>query len=58
MKYLYLLFRLFKCPHTWKTLAIKPVQDSDQQENNLYAYKIVYCECIKCGKPKVFKLKH
>lgn len=58
-KYLYLIFRLFKCPHKWKTIEVELVfEDYKEREDGFYLYKIAYCSCTKCGKLKVFKLKH
>ena len=45
MKYLYLLFRLFKCLHQYKILKGEQIIKREK----LYAFKY-FMKCSKCGK--------
>jgi len=45
MKHLYLLFRLFKCPHKYNILKGEQVVKKDK----IIAFKY-FLQCSKCGK--------
>lgn len=45
MKHLYLIFRLFKCPHKYKILNGQQII----KKNKLKAFKY-FLQCQKCGK--------
>lgn len=51
MKYLYAIFRLFKCPHKFKQISKITIRDG----NEVVGHKLVK-DCSKCGTVRSFKL--
>ena len=52
MKYLYLIFRLFKCPHKWQPYnTVNMWEDGKNMPSN----KIFVFKCSKCGNIKKTK---
>ena len=49
MKYLYGIFRLFKCPHKYEILSGAAL--TRKKSKKVYAYKY-FLKCSKCGKIK------
>lgn len=55
MKYLYMILRLFKCPHKWKTLAKELLTVTNNYTGNKSddGY-VVTQQCTRCGKMHIF----
>jgi hypothetical protein len=45
MKYLYLMLRLFFCPHKWKFIGKESVCEFNRRDSIAYVSK-----CARCGK--------
>ncbi len=53
MKYLYLILRLFKCPHKWQFIKYYDTYGASK-----YPITITrFYECVKCGKAKQIATK-
>lgn len=50
MKYLYLIFRLFKCPH--KDAIINKLKVTHKDDYDLKEDLVFICRCSKCGRIK------
>lgn len=62
MRFLYLVLRLFKCPHKYIPLRINGRRKvlsfyEDKNVPDTYIYTTTPKECIRCGKVKDFKFK-
>jgi len=57
MKYLYLIFRLFFCPHKYHQIATAEATFSYKENpEKKYVRRFDYiCQCNYCGKIKTFK---
>jgi len=52
MKYLYLIFRLFKCPHKWQRYSeVNIWEDGKDMPSN----RIFVTKCARCGNIKKTK---
>jgi hypothetical protein len=54
MKYLYLIFRLFKCPHKW---AEHYKQDITRRTDERTIATVYILQCKRCGDMKDHKVK-
>lgn len=55
MKYLYFIFRLFKCPHKYIILANSCY--AIEKKHKIVAFKY-YMKCSRCGKIKITTKKN
>jgi hypothetical protein len=53
MKYLYLIFRLFKCPHKWAEYG---TQDITRRSDGGTIGRTFILQCKKCGDMKFHKM--
>jgi hypothetical protein len=50
-KYLYLIFRLFKCPHKYIFIkTVKVYKEENYKVNDIPKYVVYVTQCCKCGK--------
>lgn len=53
MRWLYRIFRLYRCPHKYKTYDTEPIYyDDKQRAKGMYSQIMNYQECTRCGNRK------
>ncbi len=52
MKYLYYIFRLFKCPHKWESKSVI----NFKMRTGEFSREVHISQCKKCGKLKSFEI--
>lgn len=54
MKYIYMIFRLFKCPHKWKPYLEGELEKTSNR--GVVIAKVYVRVCSKCGDLKTYRI--